>query len=530
MKKRGYLAVLAALLLLTAGCRPAAQQAASGMFHETGYPVVDEKLTLHAFQFELDNQAVDFANMWFFQELEAKTNIHVDFEEVKEADWTTKLNLMFASGDLSDIVLRGSLDVEEYGVAQGLLVPLDDYLPKYMPNYYQRLSTYGPFYGNRASDGHIYTIGFHIAQNINMNGHWFINRDWLDALGLKMPTTVEELTDVLRAFKNGDPNSNGLKDEIPYQATFNDTNNGLYNAFAFFGVPLNYETYLFIGPDEKIKMAAYEDGFRQCLEWLHLLYTEGLMDRECISQNANVWSTKLNNQSGGLFTYWRLQNTALRPDVASQFSLMLPVSGGGHDPKVSATLERIEFGAALTTANRHIPETLRWLDAQFETETMMISQNGRLGDTLVLNGDGKYEVAYVPGDKVLYQSVPVICGQFFAPRGYYDDVYVKAPHRLEKEGYCKRYSEAGVMEHKSYQYLTDIAVMAAEKNTRMTKIYQSLDTLMTESITRFIVSGVTDESFAAFLNALENVGVREYTALYQEAYDAFVKQNPEAAL
>ncbi len=490
-------------------------------------PVSSEKITLHAFQFEVDNQAIDFANLWFYQQLEDTTNVHIEFEEVKEADWTTRLNLMFASGDLSDIVLRGYMDVEEFGVAQGLLLPLDDYLDEYMPIYAQRLRESG-IAPNRASDGHIYTVGFLISQNINMNGHWFINTEWLDALGLSMPETVDELTDVLRVFKNGDPNGNGIADEIPYQATFNDTNNGLYNAFAFWGIPLNYESYLFIQPEETVRFAAHAPGFRECLEWLHLLYAEGLMDAECITQSSNLWSAKLNRDSGGLFTYWRLQNTALKPEIAAQFGLMLPVAAEGYQPAVSATLERIEFGAALTTANEHIPETLRWLDAQFETETMMVSQNGALGDTLILGEDGRYQVAYVPPDNELYKTVPVICGQFFAPPAYYESVYVMAPHRAEKTAYCQQYEDAGVMEYKSFQYLTEIAPMPAEQNARASRLYTEIDKHMTESMTRFIISGVTDATWQGFLDALDSLSVGEYVALFQQSYDNYRLQPVEA--
>ena len=50
-----------------------------------------------------------------YQELEKKTNVHVEWEGVKDGDWTTRLNLMFASGDWPDVILRGDVDVEEYG-------------------------------------------------------------------------------------------------------------------------------------------------------------------------------------------------------------------------------------------------------------------------------------------------------------------------------------------------------------------------------------------------------------------------------
>ncbi len=47
---------------------------------------------------------------------------------------------------------------------------------------------------------------------------------------------------------------------------------------------------------------------------------------------------------------------------------------------------KIEFGAALTIQNHDIPSSLRWLDAQFETENMLVAQNGKIGDTLILRG------------------------------------------------------------------------------------------------------------------------------------------------
>lgn len=529
MKRKARLIPLYLLLLsLLSACAqhstnegafsPAVQQ----NFNATGYPIVDEPITLKAFQFELDSQSIDFQNLWFYQQLEEKTNIHIDFEAVKEADWGTRQNLMFASGDLPDLILRGSLDVEEYGVSKQLLVPLDDYLEEYMPSYYSRLQS-GDFVNTlTASDGKTYSIGFLIAQDVNVNGHWFINQDWLDALGLDTPTTVDELTYALRAFKNGDPNGNGIADEVPYQATLNDTNTGLYNAFAFWGIPVNDQCYLYIDDTETVRLCAYADGFREACEWLHMLYAEGLLDLECVSQNSSLWSAKINKDSAGLMTYWRLQNSAIKPEIAAQFRVMLPVAAQGYEPAVSSTLEFTEFGAALTVANEHILETLRWLDAQFETETMMVSQNGPLGDTLTINDAGKYEVVYVPQDNELYTIVPVICGQFLAPAAYYQSVYEKAPHRVEKSEYCAQYTQAGVMEYRSYQYLTEIIKMTAEENGRANRLYLSIKEHMTESIAGFITMGVTDSSWQAFLDKLDLFGADSYITLYQQAYDRYL--------
>ena len=95
----------------------------------SGAAFAEDKVNLTAFQYQLENQSADFNTLWYFQQIEEKTGVHVDFRMVKDADWSTQLNLMFAIPDeMEDMILRNPVDVEEYGVTQGLLLPLDEYL------------------------------------------------------------------------------------------------------------------------------------------------------------------------------------------------------------------------------------------------------------------------------------------------------------------------------------------------------------------------------------------------------------------
>ena len=431
--KYACIAVLLVLLLLClAGCTKEVKQE-------------QETVTLSALQYEVESQIIDFSDLWFFHQLEEKTGVHVDFEEVKDAHWKTRLGLMFASGSYKDMILRGSLDTEEYGVNRGLLVPLDAYLERCMPNYFSRLGLDGVGETLRSSDGKSYYIGFMVAQNLNTDGHFFINRNWLDKLGLEVPGTVEELTDVLRAFRDGDPNGNGQADEIPYQATFDDTNDGIYNVFSAWGNPMNVD-FVFINADGKVRFAPQEKGFREGVEWLHLLCKEKLLDMECTTQGSTMWMLKVNRDTAGYFSYWRLGNTALSSQITEQFECMLPVSAEGYEVTMPRNSDVVEFGAALTIQNKNIEASLRWLDAQMETETMLVSQNGPVGPLLTRAEDGRYQVVYVPEANDLYDIVPVSCGQFFAPASYYEQVYVPAQHRQEKAAYSAMYENAGVLE------------------------------------------------------------------------------------
>ncbi len=494
------------------------------------FPIVEEKITLRAFQYELENQQMDFENLWFFQQLEEKTNIHVEFECVKDGDWRTQLNLMFVSGEYPDMILRPSfMDVEEYGVTQGILLPLDDLIEEYMPNYYSRLYMNNAYDSIPASDGKMYYIGNLTAQNVNHDGNFFINKTWLDKLGLEIPTTVDELTEVLRAFKNGDPNGNGIADEVPMNAAdLIHQTQGVYTHFAMFGVPLNRFVYAAIDANDDVYFIGNAPGFRAACEWLHDMYAEGLMDPEALTQDSNLWGTKMNAGLNGFTTYLRLINTALQPEIVDQFVSILPPKAEGYDVQVPQILEIPTMGAALTIANKHVPETLRWLDAQFETETMMVSVNGPIGgngpieDTIKINDAGKYEIVSIPENNGLYSVVPVYHGQFFAPGDYYFEIYEMPPHRVERYNYSKEYAEAGVLEPKSFQYLQYLVKPSADDAIELARLFTELETFMKESITNFIVNGVTDQSFQNFLDTAVKVGADRYVELYQNAYDAYL--------
>ncbi len=502
--------LLAAAAFLVSGCsspEPASKESSGA------------SVSLSALQYEIDNIAVDFSSMWYYQQIEQQTGVHVDFTEVKDSEWSSSVGLAFARGKMPDMILRGSLDIEEYGVTRHLLVPLDEYMDRgFLPNYTARMDEAGLRNQLTASDGHIYQLGFLISQDVNTNGHFFINRKWLDQLHLSVPETVEELTEVLRRFRNGDPNGNGLPDEIPLEFTFDDNTTGIYNLFSFFGIPLN-EDFVYLDRNGKVRFAPEEDAFFEALAWLHQLYLEGLLDIDFISQGSSIWAAKVNEGNIGMFSYWRLQNTALSPGITADYEIMLPVHAEGTAACLPRNMDIVEFGAALTADNRNVEASLRWLDAQFETENMLVSQNGPVGDTLVRREDGRYEVAYVPAGNELYQTVPVICGQFFAPADYYASVYVPAAHRREKAGYCELYGRAGVLEPVSAKMMTAVASKTTAESSETARLKTKLKSIVDAGIVAMVTQGVTDERIEAFRSSLNENGCAEYCQVYQQIHD-----------
>jgi putative aldouronate transport system substrate-binding protein len=494
-----------------------------------------DKLTkLKILQYDLDNQQTDYANLWFYRELEKETGVHVEWDLVKGADWDTQINLRFAAMDLPDLIRTGSVNVEEYGVEQKLLVPLDDYLKDSMPNYYSRLFMNDANKSMTASDGKMYYIGGLIAQNVNHQGNHYINKAWLDKLGLPIPKTIDELTNVLIAFRDRDPNGNGIKDEIPFIAggTFpiKDETTGIYPHFASFGVPLHdnqrYGCYASITREGKVQFAVDYPGFRDAVEWLAMCYREKLLDMESLTQDSNTWGVKMNTGNTGYTTYLRLLNTALTPEVAKNFVSLIPPASK-YGVQVPRLIEVPKNDASITIANKYVAQTLQWLDLQLETERMMVSWNGPIKaggpipPTMKINAEGKYEILSVPPNNGLYNIVPVYHALFFAPGDYYSKIYQMPPHRVERYQTSQDYLNAGVLEPGSYTILEQLLKPSSADAIELTRLYNEIDKLMQESLADFIRSGVTDAKWNTFLGSCKSVGVEKYISLLQKYYDVY---------
>lgn len=504
-----------------AGDTAAAQ--ADGNFNETGYPIVKEPITLKVMIAIRDSDSLtDFDEMPGVKRLEEETGIHAEWEVIKGSDWKTKLNLAFASGEYPDVILatngEGQLDDEEYGVTQGIVIPLDDLIDQYMPNFVERRDAEDndPTTSLVASDGKIYSVGYLVGQNINTNQHYFINQEWLDALNLETPANVEELTEVLRAFKTGDPNGNGEADEIPLEMGLDIGFNGIRYMLPLFGLPCDPDKWIYIDDDKKVQFIATQDGFRDCMEWLHMLYEEGLVDPEIVSQDFNTVETKLKEGNVGFFTAWRLVAMAYDEGVASNSVLWMPDSSAS----LYRYLELCRPGAFVTSSNQNVPATMRWLDALLETDMMFSLYYGEqdagegLGwiydenNKITVTNDGSAEVKNYIDCNTL----------FFAPGKYLSETFNMPEQRTEKTEYCEKYDTAGIIQKYSNDYL-DMAPLTSEQLQDSSLKETDINNAVVENIAAFVTAGVTDDSWNSFVSMFDGMGIADYVQMYQDAVD-----------
>lgn len=454
----------------------------------------------------------------------AITGVHATFNQVKGSDWSTKLNLMLASGEYPDIIQRGSINLEMYGVDQEILLPLDEYIEQYMPNYKAYLDA-DPAMAQtlRSSDGKMYQIGWIIPQNINLNSHLFINQQWLTNLGLEMPTTIEEFEQVLIAFRDQDANGNGdPSDEIPFGGTWASSVSSLYFMMSSWGVAGN-QSYVSIDDNNKVYSWLQNENLRAAVETLSRWYQEGLIDVEAVSQDENAFEAKVNAGSYGAFYRWRMTAMGTDEAVYSQYACMLPPTVEGIQAQLWRYLELPTFGAALTVGCEDIEAACKWMDAQFDWELMVDGYNGRKAEGFWDYGeDGKVVLAPMADGT---RTVPGQSSYYYCPGDLYFSKFEMPSHRIEKTTYCKMYEEAGVVETNSQDILTKLVTKTVDEATQLDLLKAEIDKFATESITNFIVKGVTDDSWASYQKTLENLRIADYIGIYQTAYDRYLEAN-----
>ena len=218
MKSRRLIAVLAAGALLLGGCGETKQQT-SGGGGTAEYAITSEPTELTIWLVRSAESKIEELPVW--QEFARLTNVSLKSVSSNSiSDVTQAFNTLMASGDLPDLVAYdlGRDAFSKFGV-EGAFAKLDELVNEEdTPNLAYQFGRSVVKNYITAEDGHIYYVPCINPPTVAEG--WFIRQDWLDKLGIPTPTNTEEYYQALVAIRDGDPNGNGEKDEVPYFSRF----------------------------------------------------------------------------------------------------------------------------------------------------------------------------------------------------------------------------------------------------------------------------------------------------------------------
>ncbi len=233
--------------------------------------------------------------------------INLIVEEYNSENWKTQYTLMFAEDNLPDIVCNTGMTFAEFNerANEGYFLSLNEYLPL-IPNLLALFEEY-PSYRQQMTntDGNIYGLSQLTTINQNAPARGFIDERWLENVGMEVPRTVDELYEVLKAFKEQDANGNGdPDDEIPMylSSDYNNRNNTFRIIANAFGIFADTPISKLVVDDEGNLFAPWvTDNWKDLMKFLHQLYEEELIDTNYVVRTSDEFKQMVVEERVGIF-------------------------------------------------------------------------------------------------------------------------------------------------------------------------------------------------------------------------------------
>lgn len=395
------LTVITAMILAAAGCggnigavnAPTTAQVTSSQantagqteisipdyLNKEGFPIVKSPITLSMAMTE--KAGYDNHENKFFIRMEQMTGIKWEYEFIPSSAVTERRNLMFNSGTYPDVFFKMSLTTDDelnYG-AQGILIPLQDLIAQYGPNLkaaFEKMPVVRKTF--TTPDGNIYAIGNLSDTNPGGINHFYYNILWLNELGLNEPETHEEYYDMLKAFRENDPNGNGLKDEIPISLVgVGEVKQFFYN----WGRAFDYKTGMGLDDNGNPMYLYNTNELKDFLEFMAKLYKEELLDNETFIQTSNQRNAKGNAEQeilGGFFAAGAF--TRVPYSRHYDYQTLLPLKGSNGKRVWPKNYGASRGAFAITDKCKYPEAALRWVDYMWSEEGAILSWAGVEGE------------------------------------------------------------------------------------------------------------------------------------------------------
>ena len=552
MKKKMLSIILTAAMLAgtLAGCGSAvsngSDSAAKGQETASG-TAIGEKTKLKAL-FIAHPLTADVTKMKWLQAMEDAAGVDVEWEVIR-ADWDTVKSTRFASGDIPDLVFNGTID-SDYTQYNGLFADLTQYINATDTPNIQAMFDEQPDTKILATtpEGQIYGLPKFQGKWPATNTVMFINKTWLDNLGLQVPTTYTELENVLEQFKEKDANGNGdPNDEIPldYNAyggndAFFNSAYSLTNLIGSLGIQTtDWGTDAYFAEDGKVKNYAVDERYKLFMKYIAELYSKGLINQNALTNDYSAFqSLSRGDESGnavvGCVFGWE-ETDKFGNKLASQY---VPVPALTYDVNGKAgtydTRWRNDYTGLNMSGNRvcisakckNIPAAMKFLDQFYDASNSVQVLFGGIPDGCVeKTGDNSFKVC-----DPLDSSVDA--GTWKWTNAFADN----GPMYIRKD---TEIAMAPDMTNalKEREVYTDTLAKATQSDTypQMFMKY-SADDLNTMAVTQANITSIVDNQWSlwmtgeqdidstwdAYVQSVKDAGLDQILQIRQKAFDSYL--------
>lgn len=463
-----------------------------------------------------------------WKEIEEKTGVKINWDVTPSAQYANTMKVRVAAAkDLPDIL--NAPDGDPIKLAnQGILIPLDDLIDEHAPNIKKFFEDFPELASlMTAPDGKIYAISSVTSGAAKSDPYsLLIKKDWLDKLGLEEPRTLDEWHEVLKAFKEQDPNGNGAADEIAISPRYATRDLGLFGSAL--GLHLFYSYGYYPDANGKIEYQWMSDEAEELMVWLNMLYNERLIDPEFASFNQEQFNSKLSRDmvgvtsgflaNSGTFNGLQAENGIDNPN----WYAALPPSGSGGEGFYE------EYGPlsgwyGITASSTNPEVAIKWLDYIYASEEgsrymafgieglsyEMVDGKPTFTDWTMNNPDG---LDFTEALRTLgaFPTVPWIR----ATEGHLS---------LQPEAILEHRPDLKEQAERLHSYLIPAAPLglpSVEENERLTSIQTDINTYLEENMVKFVM-GAQPIDWNKFRNDLTSLGIEQVIEVKQAQYDRY---------
>lgn len=468
-----------------------------------------------------------YDNQWPVElEVARLTNVHLNnIASMATIKSQQALILLLATGELPPIVAGSEIkhNVNLYG-PEGAFIPLNDLIDKYAPHI-------KAFFENNpdirssllAEDGNIYYIPY--LPDGDLGRGYVIRYDWLNNLKLDVPQNVDELYNVLIAFRDNDPNGNGKKDEVPI--FMRDWQELIRLVTLWDGRSTGSDKYHdFYLKDGNIQHGYVQEGYHEGIRHLSKWYKEGLIDREVFTRGERTREYFLANNIGGMTHDWITStasyNDTLRESIPNfEFKAMLPPSStSGKRIEEHRRAKVKDSGWAMSFTNKNSVETIKYFDFFFTEEGRRIANYGVEGKQYeMIDGKPVFKNEIIENKSPITLQMKEIGAQI--PRGFHQDLN----YELQRPN--KHVLEAIALYDTDNYFVEPFLGVSLNKNEKKVydKFWPSILGYMLENQQAWILGyRDVDKEWDGYITKLNKMGYKEVIQIMQSAYDRAYKR------
>lgn len=542
MKKKVIAALLAGAMLVTgiAGC------SAGGSSESGSETTADGKTKLTAL-FVSHSATKDVEEMKWLQEIEEECNVEVEWEQVR-ADWETVKSTRFASGDIPDLLFNATTN-SDYTKYTGLFQDLTDLIEENAPNI-QEMFTNAPDTKTLATsgDGKIYSIPKMQTVWPKTNTVLFINKTWLDNLGLEMPTTFSEFEEVMKAFKEKDPNGNGQADEIPLDYNAYGGNNAWFNSaysllklFPSMGIQLTDTiTDGYFVEDKTVKCFAIDDRYKQFIKTMNRWYEEGLINPNAITNDYSAYqSLSRGNENGeavvGACFAWE-ETDKFGNELATQYEPVPPlvyddgVEAGTYETYWNYDFDQLNMQTDRVAMNANCENkeaAMKFIDAFYDKTTSVEVLFGGISDGCVEKVDDNNYKVLPPQDETMDPGTWKWTSTFadFGPMYIREDVNIEMSQDMTNALEERTVYEDALNTITEDNYYPQLFMKYSEADQNTLAMNQANINNIIDNYWSLWITGESDidADWESYVESVEGAGLQQNLEIRQAAFDSYLE-------